>query len=285
MKEYYHVSSHGLERNLIFKSEKDFITGVNDLAICLLKFNVRLLCYCLMDNHFHLILEGLQSECTSLVLEYKRICAMRMRYNAGEVNALQNVDIQFNRIDNNDYLESAIAYVLRNPLAARIIMMPHHYPWSSADIYFKGSRREHGIKLNDMPERKRYRILKSKARVPDNYLIDEQGMILPECFVDTKEVEDIFKHPSRLMLLLAKKIEAELEIAIGITQRITHSDSAIKTMTLELIHDIFHVKSINQLTMEQKIRLCPMMKRNFCASNKQIARITRLPLEIVMTIV
>ena len=40
--------------------------------------------------------------------------------------------------------------------------------------------------------------------------LDAQGMILPACYVDVQAVERIFGHPSRLMHLLARKIESDI---------------------------------------------------------------------------
>ena len=77
MKKYYHVCSHGLEKNILFSDDHDFIIGINDIAISLLKFDLKIICYCLMSNM--------------------------------EVNALHNLIITVNEIDNSDYLENAIA--------------------------------------------------------------------------------------------------------------------------------------------------------------------------------
>lgn len=45
VKGYYHISSHGLEKNVIFKKKEDFIAGMNDIAICVLGFDVIILCF------------------------------------------------------------------------------------------------------------------------------------------------------------------------------------------------------------------------------------------------
>ena len=50
MKGYYHVSSHGLERNDIFRSRENFIAGMNDIAISVLGFDISMLCFCLMSK-------------------------------------------------------------------------------------------------------------------------------------------------------------------------------------------------------------------------------------------
>lgn len=54
-----------LERQLLFRSDKDYVFGVNTLAIGTLKFKVFLLCYVLMDNHLHILVRGRYSECLS----------------------------------------------------------------------------------------------------------------------------------------------------------------------------------------------------------------------------
>ena len=85
---YYHISSKALERNNIFHTREDFVTAMNDVAMCSLRFDVRILCFCLMSNHFHFILEGSHEECYAFMAEFKRICSMRMRRGNGDINAL-----------------------------------------------------------------------------------------------------------------------------------------------------------------------------------------------------
>lgn len=285
MKGYYHVSSHGLERNDIFRNREDFIDGMNDVALCILGFDVQILCFCLMSNHFHFLLFGTESECRRFSDEYKRRCAIRMRRTAGEVRGLKNVDIQINGIDSMEYLENVTAYILRNPLAAGILVMPHHYQWSSAASYFNDKSRQRGDKLSEMGVRQRNRILKSRIPVPDHYQINEEGMIIPSCYVNTETVEKIFRHPSRLMMLMARKIENDVEIRFGIADNVSMTDQEMLTQMNELIRKEFSKDTISQLSMEQRIKLCLLMKRNFRAGVRQIARLTRLDPEVVAKVV
>ena len=62
----YMLSSSHLLKQLIFRTEADFIFAVNTLAILLPGSRISLIAYCLMDNHIHLILVGCLSDC----LEY-----------------------------------------------------------------------------------------------------------------------------------------------------------------------------------------------------------------------
>ena len=59
----YHLSSSHLEKQTIFRYDDDFIFGVNSLALLLTLFDIRLIAYCLMDNHLHLLLSGRLKAC------------------------------------------------------------------------------------------------------------------------------------------------------------------------------------------------------------------------------
>ena len=285
MKSYYHVSSRALEKNDIFQSREDFVTGMNDVALCSLKYSVRIISFCLMNNHFHFILVGSYQECRAFMQEFKRMCAMRMRNARGEVNALHDVDMQFDLIDSTVYIENAIAYVLRNPLAAHMLYMPYFYEWSSISAYFRSNSEIGGLCVNRLSIRKRREILKTRhVTVPDSFVLTEQGFVHPACYVDSEEVENIFGHPSRLMMSLAKRVENEFEIKTGASNRINMSDAELKSQIAELIRHEFGVSSISQLSADDRLRLCLLVRRNFKASVKQISRVLRLSQDIVASV-
>jgi REP element-mobilizing transposase RayT len=285
MKPYYHVSSKALEKNDIFLTREDFVTAMNDIALCSLRYDVKILCFCLMCNHFHFVLRGSYKECYAFMNEFKRICAIRMRDRTGEVSGLKDVDLHFDLLDTQEYLENAIAYVLRNPLAARIIMMPYFYEWSSISAYFRGCSQLHGLPLNTLSVRKRREVLRTRHDVvPDHFMLSPQGFIHPACYIAVDEVEKIFRHPSRLMMLLAKKVENEFEVASGAAQQIKMTEAELKTQVLELVRNEFGVNSLAQLSADDRLRLCLLMRRNFNSSVKQIARILRLSQSVVVSV-
>ena len=284
-KGYFHVSSHGMERNDIFKSREDFIQGMNDVALCILGYDVVILAFCLMSNHFHFVLYGTAHECRRFAEEYKRRCAMRMRQQTGAVKGMKEIEIRLDCIDTQEYLENAIAYVLRNPIAAGIYMMPYHYPWSSVSVYFRNGHQQCGERLSGLGIRRRQCILRSHQVVPETYEVDVQGMILPSCYVNAEMVEKIFRHPARLMTSLARKVENDVEVCLGIVDQVTVTDQELLTQMNELIGLEFGKSSILQLSMKERMRLCLLIKRNFGAGVKQIARVTRLSPEIVGKVV
>lgn len=285
MRKCYHVSSEALEKNDIFQSRESFVTAMNDIALIFLKFDVTVLCFCLMSNHFHFILKGSYKECYGFMNEFKRMCAIRMRHRNGDVNGLKDAELHFDLLDTPEYLENAIAYVLRNPLAAHIIMMPYLYEWSSASVYFRGQMCEDGIGVNTLSLRKKREIFHSRnPELPDEYILNKDGYIYPSCYVAAQEVEKIFRHPSRLMLLLAKRLENEFEVTSGAADRIVMTDSELKTQIHELIRNELGVSALAQLSADDRLRLCLKVKRNFNASVKQIARVLRLSQAVVASV-
>ena len=53
---YFHLCSKGWEEDLIFSCREEFIHGMNMVACSVDRLGVRLLAFCLMNNHFHFIL-------------------------------------------------------------------------------------------------------------------------------------------------------------------------------------------------------------------------------------
>lgn len=283
---FYHVCSEGLEKRVIFRNRREFIIGMNYIAICLQKYNVKVLCFCLMNNHFHFILKGCYEECMKFGREYKRLCAMLMKRTQAIDNGMKNIEILVKEINDRSYLEYAIVYVLRNPIVAGFKIMPHQYPWSSGNMYFRDSYTPVGREAKDFNVKElQHLILCSKTKIPGNYVIDENGMISPLCYTDYQTVEELFGHPSRLMGLLSAKKESEFELFLGIAEKYNPDMNELKDSVRELIQAEFSVKAVSQLSIEQKIKLCTLMRRNFNASRKQIAMITRLNLETVCKIV
>ena len=284
-REYYHVCSEGLEKKMIFRNRREFIMGMNQIAICCLKFDVIVLAFCLMGNHFHFILSGTYQECWKFGNEYKRMCAMIMKRTQDTDAGMKDVELLIKEITEMEYLEYAIAYVLRNPIVAGFRFMPHQYEWSSGDMYFRNSYVAKGRRADSFSVRELTHLLNSNMKIPGHFIIDEGGIISPLNYIDYKTVESVFRHPSRLLGLLSARKETEFEVFMGVADKYTPDIEELKDSVRELIKVQFGVKAISLLSIEQKILLCGLMRRNFRASRKQIALITRLNLETINKVI
>lgn len=152
-------------------------------------------------------------------------------------------------------------------------------------MYFRNSyvasgRRADCFRINEL-----IRMLNTNIKIPEHFIIDESGIISPLNYIDYKTVEEIYRHPSRLLESLSARKETEFEIFLGVADKYTPDIEELKDSVRELIKVQFGVKAISQLSMEQKIMLCGLMRRNFRASRKQIALITRLNMETISKVV
>ena len=86
-------------------------------------------------------------------------------------------------------------------------------------------------------------------------------------------------------MLLAKRLENDVEIRLGMSDNVTLTDQELLTQMQELIAKEYRKNSIVQLSMDQRLKLCLLLKRNFNAGVKQIARVTRLDPDMVAKIV
>ena len=66
---FYHITSRGDDRKKIFLNETDFRKFLAYLKKAKEKFNFYLYAYCLLDNHYHLLLETSQAN-LSQIMQY-----------------------------------------------------------------------------------------------------------------------------------------------------------------------------------------------------------------------
>jgi len=53
---YYHVFNRGINRNKIFINESDYLRALGLIGYYVRKYNISIIAYCLMPNHYHFLL-------------------------------------------------------------------------------------------------------------------------------------------------------------------------------------------------------------------------------------
>ena len=107
-KKNWHICTEGLEDDLIFKSAGDFVYGMNGVPVCALTSGVSILCFCLMDNHVHFIVNGTEADGERFIRQYLRRLSRLVRIPVEKAS--------MKLIDDDEYLRQAVGYVLRNPV-------------------------------------------------------------------------------------------------------------------------------------------------------------------------
>ena len=133
----YHVYNRGNHREMIFRDIPDrrlFVSKIDERSA---QYGVRVLAYCLMDNHFHLLLRQdtwrpITHMMSSLLTGYVR--SYNSKY--GLVGRLFQGTYQASRIWNYEQLAWKSRYIHRNPAKFTDFKS---YRWSSARQYLNGS--------------------------------------------------------------------------------------------------------------------------------------------------
>ncbi len=127
-----HIVQRGHDRQPVFVNAADYRYYLQNLMEVKVERNIRLLSYCLMTNHVHLVI--LPDEDAKAVSKLMRVLAARQ---TRHVNKLENRSgtlwegrYKASLIDTDEYLLACCRYVDLNPVRARIVAEPQDYAWS-----------------------------------------------------------------------------------------------------------------------------------------------------------
>lgn len=129
----------GINRQNIFLSEKDkeaYFRYMQEAKKC---FQVKILAYCVMDNHVHVLLTSEQGEQVSLF--FHRVNGRYAQYYNDVHNRVGPVfrdRFRCEVITDEKYLYKCVAYIHNNPLKAGLVKSAFDYVYSSMYEYING---------------------------------------------------------------------------------------------------------------------------------------------------
>jgi len=139
---YHHAMNRGINDEAIFSGSKNKIQFLDYLKACSRNLKIRIFAYCILDNHYHLILENSSGRMSDFFRELNGIYGMYYRKMNGGTGYIFQNRYKSTLIQDDSYLQVAIAYVLLNPVRAGIVKNYADYHWSSANEYFTNKASE-----------------------------------------------------------------------------------------------------------------------------------------------
>ena len=134
-----HITQRGVDRREVFSADQDRNTYLGLLRENLSDAGVRILGYCLMSNHVHLVAVPAKEDSLSILLR-RGHGRYAQYYNA---RAGRSGHLWQNRFFacmlGPSHLWAALCYVERNPVRAGIVRHAAEYPWSSASAHLSGA--------------------------------------------------------------------------------------------------------------------------------------------------
>lgn len=288
----YHGFSDGSRAEMLFADESAYKQAMNKLAITVYEWNIILLAFCLMDNHFHFIVYGEQDECESFIREYAR----RISMSSPSISS-KEIRVSVKPLENDIYLKTAICYVLRNPVVARLPYMVGNYPYSSGFLLFAGKECENPwsapgwkyllhqnskdvVRYRELNYREKRGLASSQKTLPDDWMIAE-GYVFPGHYVNYELCEKIFGTTRGFNFFMSSCREADFEQSHGVMEILSIPDTEMRSHRDQMIHSMFGTYGVRSLSAQQRGLLARSLRREYRCSAKQIARLVHLDIKQV----
>ena len=132
---FYHIVNRGNAQGKIFLNDRDrekFLEYLGDGAD---RFSLKVHAYCLMENHYHLILETPEAN-ISRALQWLNVSyAVYFNKKRNRTGHLFQGRFKALIINADEYLQILSRYIHLNPLRAKTVKQPGDYRWSSYNAF------------------------------------------------------------------------------------------------------------------------------------------------------
>src|SRR5271157_4332301 len=127
----YHVTSRGNNKNEIFKDDQDREDFLKILYQVNRRYNWLCHAYCLMDNHYHLLIETMDGNLSIGMRQLNGVYTQLFNKRYHRVGHLFQGRFKSVVVQKESHLLEAIRYVMLNPVRAMIVDNPNQWKWSS----------------------------------------------------------------------------------------------------------------------------------------------------------
>jgi REP element-mobilizing transposase RayT len=282
----WHFSTDGNAIDMLFYDEQDFIAGMNRIYITVRGYRVIILAFSLMDTHIHFILYGSFDECNRFMHEYIRRTSLHIALRHGENNKLVAVPLHHQHVDTDFYLKTVICYTVKNAPVGGLPFLGQDYPWSSSPLYFRhtgfwSSPRwvEPAENCRDSLSGRNIRQQRNQLhtrKIPDTQVPMMEDLVFPGEYVAYELVERIFKTCKSFTYFLSVTREDDVDARGGQLARLSIPMQEMRQHKNEICMEMFGVKSLKPLSVQQRIRLARALKTRYNSSVKQIVRLCGL---------
>jgi putative transposase len=137
---WYHVTSRGNEQKDIFKSRRDREKFLDYLASATERYGAAIHCYCLMSNHYHLLLETPDGNLSQIMRHINGAYTTYFNIKRKRAGHLFQGRFKSILIEADEYAMDLSRYIHLNPVRAGMSGDPGEYSWSSYKSYIGQSK-------------------------------------------------------------------------------------------------------------------------------------------------
>jgi putative transposase len=134
---WYHVMNRGNRREQIFIDRGDYYAFIDLLKDCVEMWNIRVVAYCLMGTHYHILLQTPDANLSRCMRHINGVYTQHFNRSHGLDGHLFRGRYKSILVDSDVYLLELLRYIHRNPIEAGMFDRLGSYQWSSHKGYLK----------------------------------------------------------------------------------------------------------------------------------------------------
>ncbi len=127
----YHIYARGLDRRDIFRENSDREKFLKILENSIANSNWKCYVYCLMNNHYHILIESVDGDTSRGMRHLNGVYAQYFNWKYDRTGHLFQGRFKSILVDRENYFMELCRYIVLNPVRAGIVHFPEEYYWSS----------------------------------------------------------------------------------------------------------------------------------------------------------
>ncbi|HDO21615.1 MAG TPA: hypothetical protein ENG86_02005 [Nitrospirae bacterium] len=145
---FYHITSRGNERKDIFRSARDREKFLSYLESSTQRYGAVIHVYCLMTNHYHLLLETPLGNLSQIMRHINGAYTTYFNTRRQRSGHLFQGRYKAIVVDADEYTGELSRYIHLNPVRAGIVERPEEYQWSSYQYYIGHRKKPQWLKTD-----------------------------------------------------------------------------------------------------------------------------------------
>ena len=135
---YHHVINRGVNRSEVFVDSDDYETFLKIVCKACRAYRVILHDYCLMSNHFHLLVETQRENLSSFMKQINGNYAIYANKKQKRSGHFWQGRYYSRYINSDEYYYTLIRYIEQNPIEAGLVKKVEEYPYTLGSVIANG---------------------------------------------------------------------------------------------------------------------------------------------------
>src|SRR3989339_1029655 len=127
----YHITSRGNARGRIFLSDEDKNMFLRTVRLVVERYKWKCYAYCLMNNHYHLLIETTMPNLSLGMRQLNGVYTQFFNRKHKKTGHVFQGRYKAFIVEKQNYLMALSAYIVLNPVRAKMVCQPDDWQWSS----------------------------------------------------------------------------------------------------------------------------------------------------------